>query len=69
MVKGTGNNYIIPPFYDESKGELVYENKAKADLLNQYFFCSITSINDSNRERANVAPRTDAILSKTDFKV
>jgi hypothetical protein len=29
-----------------STGELVYEDKAKADLLNQYF-CSITSINDS----------------------
>jgi hypothetical protein len=35
MMKGTGNNYAIPPLYNGSTGELVYENKAKADLLNQ----------------------------------
>ena len=48
MMKGTGNNYTIPPLYNGSSGELVYEDKEKADLLNQYV-CSITSINDSNR--------------------
>jgi len=42
LMKGTGNSYTIPPLYDGSTGELVYEDKAKADLLNQYF-CSITS--------------------------
>ena len=61
-MKGTGNNYTIPPLYDGSSGELVYEDKAKVNLLTQYF-CSITSINDSNREPPNVAPRTHSILS------
>ena len=45
-----------------TRAPVVYEDKAKADLLNQYF-CSITSINDSNREPPNVAPRTNDILS------
>jgi hypothetical protein len=31
MMKGTGNNYTIPPLYNGSTGELVYEDKAKAD--------------------------------------
>ena len=52
MMKGTGNNYTIPPLYNGSSGELVYEDKTKADLLNQNF-CSIISINDSNRESPN----------------
>ena len=68
MMKGTGNNYTIPPLYNGSTGELVYEDKAKADLLNQYF-CSITSINDSNREPPNVVPRTHAILSNIDVNI
>jgi hypothetical protein len=67
-MKGTGNNYTIPPLYTGSTGELVYEDKAKADLLNQYF-CSITSINDSNREPPNVVPRTHAILSIIDVNI
>jgi len=68
LVKGTGNNYTIPFLYDGSSGELVYDDKAKADLLN-HFICSITSINDSNREPPNVAPRTNAILSNIDVNV
>jgi hypothetical protein len=40
----------------------------QADLLNQYF-CSITSINDSNREPPNVVPRTHAILSNIDVNI
>jgi hypothetical protein len=39
-----------------------------ADLINQYF-CSITSINDSNREPPNVVPRTHAILSNIDVNI
>jgi hypothetical protein len=27
MMKGTGNNYTIPPLYNGSTGELVYEDK------------------------------------------
>ena len=68
MMKGRGHNYTIPPLYNESTGELVYEDKTKADLLNQYF-CSITSINDSNREPPNVVPRTHAILSNIDVNI
>jgi hypothetical protein len=68
MMKGTENNYTIPPLYNGSTGELVYEDKAKADLLNQYV-CSITSINDSNREPPNVVPRTHAILSNIDVNI
>jgi hypothetical protein len=45
----TISRYLCVPLYNGSTGELVYEDKAKVDLLNQYF-CSITSINDSNRE-------------------
>ena len=67
-MKGTGYNYTITPLYDESTGELVYGDKAKADMLSQYF-CAITYINDSNTDPPNVAPRTDAILSKINFKV
>ena len=48
-MKGTGYNYTIPRVYYGSTGKLVYEDKANVDLLNQYF-CSIISINDSNRE-------------------
>ena len=68
MMKGTGHNYTIPPLYNGSSVELVYEDRAKADLLNQYF-CSITSINDSNREPPNVVPRTHAILSNIDVNI
>jgi hypothetical protein len=57
MMKGTGNNYTIPPLYNGSTGELVYEDKAKADHLNQNI-CSITSINDSNRD-GNLQVRKD----------
>ena len=42
--------------------------KAKVNLLNQYF-CSSTSINDSNREPPNVVPRTNAILSNIDMNI
>jgi hypothetical protein len=67
MMKG--NNYTIPPLYNGSTGELVYEDKAKADHLNQNI-CSITSIiNDSNREPPNVVPRTHAILSNIDVNI
>jgi hypothetical protein len=68
MMKGTGNNYTISSLYNGSSVELVYEDKAKADLLNQYF-CSITFINDSNRESPNVVPRTHAILSNIDVNI
>ena len=63
LMKGTGYNYTIPRVYYGSTGKLVYEDKANVDLLNQYF-CSIISINDSNREPPIAAPRTDAISSK-----
>jgi hypothetical protein len=68
MMIDTGNNYTIPRLYNWSSGEFVYEDKAKAELLNQYF-CSITSINDSNREPPNVIPRTHAILSNIDVNI
>lgn len=49
---GAGNGYTRPPLYDGSTGELVYDDKTKTDLQNQYFCSSIISINDTNRERA-----------------
>jgi hypothetical protein len=68
MMKGTGNNYTIHSLYNGSSVELVYEDKAKADPLNQYF-CSNTFINDSNRESPNVVQRTHAILSNIDVNI
>jgi hypothetical protein len=68
MMNGTVNNYTIPSLYNGSSVELVYEDKAKANLLSQYV-CSITSINDSNRESPNVVPRIHAILSNIDVNI
>jgi hypothetical protein len=68
IVSEVAFSITIPPLYNGSTGELVYEDKAKTDLLNQYF-CSITSINDSNREPPNVVPRTHAILSNIDVNI
>jgi hypothetical protein len=60
---------VFPKFnirlYDKNSESDYFLDKAKADLLNQYF-CSIISINDSNREPPNVVPRTHAILSNID---
>jgi hypothetical protein len=41
LMKGTSQNYSIPPLYDNDSNELIYDDKIKANLLNKYF-CSIS---------------------------
>ena len=37
LMKGTSQNYSIPPLYDNDSNELIYDDKIKANLLNKYF--------------------------------
>jgi hypothetical protein len=37
LMKGTSQNYSIPPLYDNDSNELIYVDKIKANLLNKYF--------------------------------
>ena len=46
-MKGTSQNYSIPPLYDNDSNELIYDDKIKANLLNKYF-CSISFVDDIN---------------------
>ena len=47
LMKGTSQNYSIPPLYDNDSNELIYDDKIKANLLNKYF-CSISFVDDTN---------------------
>ena len=62
LMKGTGSSFSIPPLVDTRTNILAYNDKEKADLLNRYF-CSISSVNDNNREPPDVPLRTNATLS------
>jgi ribosomal protein L17 len=35
LIKGTSQNYSIPPLYDNDSNELIYDDKIKANLLNR----------------------------------
>jgi hypothetical protein len=35
LMKGTSQNYYIPPLYDNDSNELIYDDKIKANLLNK----------------------------------
>ena len=35
LMKGTPQNYSIPPLYDNDSNELIYDDKIKANLLNK----------------------------------
>ena len=37
LMKGTSQNYSIPPLYDNDSNELIYDDKIKANLLNNIF--------------------------------
>jgi hypothetical protein len=46
LMKGTGNNYTIPPLYNGSSGELVYEDKTKAGTEEELFVGILNHIID-----------------------
>ena len=62
LMKGTSQNYSIPPLYDNDSNELIYDDKIKANLLNKYF-CSISFVDDTNHVPPDIPSRTDALLS------
>ena len=71
FIGKTNNSTIIPPLR-LSDNNYAFTNKEKAECLND-FFCSISSIDDSDNELPNFENRTDSILSninitKTDVK-
>ena len=45
--KGTYTVSVLSPLFDSATGEMEESDKVKADLLNKYF-CSISSVNDSD---------------------
>ena len=47
LMKGTCTASVLPPLFDSATVEMEQSEKAKADLLNKYF-CSISSVNDSD---------------------
>ena len=61
-MKGTSQNYSIPPLYDNDSNELIYDNKIKANLLNKCF-CSISFVDDTNHVPPDIPSGTDALLS------
>ena len=62
LMKGTSQNYSIPPLYDNDSNELIYDDKIKTNLLNKYV-CSISFVDDTNHFLLNIPSRTDALLS------
>ena len=62
LIKGTSQNYSIPPLYDNDSNELIYDDKIKANMLNKYF-CSISFFDDANHVPPDIPSRTDALLS------
>ena len=62
LIKGTGSNFTIPPLLDTETNMFAYTDNEKANVLNNYF-CSISSLNDNDREAPDIQPRTDATLS------
>lgn len=63
LMKGTGSNYTIPPLIDTTTNELVYVDRSKANLLNEYF-CTISSINDTGHIPPNIPLKTEETLSR-----
>jgi hypothetical protein len=55
-MKGTSQNYSIPPLYDNDSNELIYDDKIKANLLNKYF-CSISIVDDTNHVPPDIPSR------------
>jgi hypothetical protein len=52
MMKGTGNNYTMPPLYNGSTGELVYEIRVITKLPNteQSYKGKVKTHNNINRQ-------------------
>lgn len=61
LMKGNGDGYTIPSLLDPVTNVLLHEDKAKANLLNNYF-CSISTIDDSNHDPPDLPLRTDSLL-------
>ena len=65
-MKGTCTASVLPPLLDSATGEMEQSDKAKADLLNKYF-CSISSVNDSDIDPPTLPLRANNNL--TDINV
>jgi hypothetical protein len=52
-MKGTSQNYSIPPLYDNDSNELIYDEKIKANLLNKYL-CSVSFVDDTNHVHPDI---------------
>ena len=60
--KGTYTVSVLPPLFDSATGEMEESDKAKADLLNKYF-CSISSVNDSDIDPPALPLQTIILLT------
>ncbi|CAC5357737.1 unnamed protein product [Mytilus coruscus] len=72
LLKRTNSSYNIPPLSDSNLNETVYNDKDKANLLNEYF-CSISSVDDTNHDAPIIIPRTnfslsDLVITEQDIK-
>ena len=63
-MKGTSQNYYIPPLYDNDSNELIYDDKIKANLLSKYF-CSISFVDDTNHVPPDIPLSNIYILLNT----
>jgi hypothetical protein len=66
LMKGTSQNYSIPPLYDNDPNELIYDDKIKANLLNKYF-CSISFVDDTNHVPPDIPSITFPIQLNKDM--
>ena len=68
LMKGSNNSFTIPPLFDENSQQYVYDDKSKANLLNEYF-CSISDLDDSNREPPDLPRRTQSTLTSIEINI
>ncbi|XP_053398508.1 uncharacterized protein LOC128556837 [Mercenaria mercenaria] len=62
LTKTSGKTGRIPPLIDSNSSEVIVDDKCKASLLNNYF-CSISTINDNDKNVPVFEKRTNATFS------
>ena len=61
LIKGKSAS-DLPPLYVQNSDTLAFDDKTKCELLNQYF-CSVTDLEDIDKEVPSFNSRTNEILS------
>ena len=59
ITRQSGHSSTIPPLFDLNSRSIISDDSKKADILNKYF-CSISTIDDSNENLPDFPNRTDA---------